>query len=140
MDLTETDVIKRVLAERGMDAERVLAGLLRTLVAWHAAGGMGGRADGASILDELMGRIMIAARDNAQQHQELAGEGKENDPDIDDELFMDGVISGDLAMVQSVLAEVLAGCRDVAERAAGRDPDREDDDEDGPTHMRLVRD
>jgi hypothetical protein len=126
MDLTHADVIKRVLAESNVSADRVLAVLFGTLVDRHIDCEKKKRAlrfvpipnprpDSLNaVLDALHQAKSINERIAASQ----AADGMESDPNVSDDAFISGMISGDLARVQQVLMRMLMECQIVGERAA----------------------
>jgi hypothetical protein len=151
MDDPEVELIKRVLAEHGIEPERALFGLLRTLAGHHFASRLRRPAPTSrqlslvSLLDpnaaeplprptvceEVIALLQIEHRNNAQ----AAGEQPR----------------GDLAKVQAALLHLLADSLAVGEHQADEEGDEGElprdvptprparDDEERPP-MRLVRD
>jgi hypothetical protein len=115
------DALQQVLAEERLDAEQVLAVLVRTLVDRHvdcALRKLGRRPawtpgnERANALVAAMDALHEARHRDAQTAPQRAG-------------------------IQQTLFRMLTVCQMAAEHAAGLD---RDDDDDPPTHMRLVRD
>jgi hypothetical protein len=148
-DLTDEDVVRRVLAEEGLDAVRVLAVLAGTL-AWRHVDctlrRMGRRPprppgnDRANSLTAAMDALHEYRSLNEKARDEHAGPGREDDESVSDEDFVDGLVAGDLANLQRVAMRILADCQFLAEREAGLDEDDDEDDGGERPWMRLVRD
>ena len=147
MDPTKVELIKRVLAEHGVEPERALAGLLDTLVGHHFASRLRRPApasrqlslvslldpNGAeplprpTVVEELIALLQIEHKSNAQAADEQP--------------------RADLAKLQAALLHLLADSLAVGEsqEAPQRDdmpaprPARKGGDDDRPP-MRLVRD
>jgi len=127
MDLTSDDAIKRLLAEAQIDAPRALGALIRTLVDGHLraeelaqkklsaqikpVGGLVEPEDDRDVLEHVLDTIKEDLVRNTQFF-----EAHDNEEEPDNDLFMAGLMCGNLAALQEVLLDVLYACRDIGHR------------------------
>jgi hypothetical protein len=133
MELTDIDVIRRVMGQTHLDAERLLAALVGTLVEEHlqledppapppdVAGRIGRNRDTGNLkpigsdgtLQDVID-LLLSARvrneDFAQAHH--------RDDEPDDGRFMDGILCGTRAYEQAALLDILYACRTLGEQQA----------------------
>ena len=131
--------VKRALKSEGVDADRALLVLIATLVVRHiewtrrhmkGARGLPPWSPGNERLNALTAAMDALHQCNATDTQAMGGRAFDTSP-------IPGVPGKDARNVRRLLMRLLAECQFIGEAKLGLD---KDDDDDPPTHMRLVRD
>ena len=112
---SETQIVRKLLAENKLDAETALSALIHSLVDHHLkrGGDEGGEATGlTAVVEALM---------DEQQFNHRYAEEHDRDDEPDDGAWLMGMMCGGLAQVQVKLLHLLTACRDAGEAEAQRE-------------------